>query len=279
MPLNALGQWPPNENTLTVNIWLSPPAQLSLGMYDTRSPIEIFTLVTNNSPNDFPGGNLTGSILPPSATRYVFPVIYDVPPLARNESKLFNLTAFQPPEPGIYVVSYDKYLQTKYLANPEWQASGGFSEFYVESASTLIEFWSVITVVTVGVFSVVASITVPALAERRRTRRLNERRKIAAYRLLKGLLTPVESRSRTLAPPQAAPFQQAYLTQHELDRINQIIADYHDVLEDSTAQLWDRTNVSSVTTRKAAGISAPYVMDLRTFAENVHTRYASLIVP
>lgn len=66
----------------------------------------------------------------------------------------------------------------------------------------------------------------------------------------------------------------AHLTQQELDRINQIIADYHYVLMDSTTWAWDSIVLEGVIAIGTVfGVPAPYVMDLRKFAENVTTLY------
>jgi type II secretory pathway pseudopilin PulG len=263
----VLGQ---QQHVLAITIQATPPP--SLGIYTTLLPIDLSILIHNLSTDDFPGGNATVRITPPSS-RYETNIEYTVPKLSPGESTSFAIKGFKPLESGVYTVQFDKYPATSGFSNPVWSISGGFFVIDVEPASTLIEFWSVTAVVAVGLLSIIASIAVPSILGYLRTRRLNARRRVAAYRLLRGILRGIEG--RTPLPKKGTRLENAYLTQQELDRTNQIIADYHDVLSNTTAQAWDTTAIKEVSAKMIAGIRTPYNMDLRNFAEDVIARYTA----
>ena len=80
-----------------------------------------------------------------------------------------------------------------------------------------------------------------------------------------------------LADPDSR-LEHAYLSQHELDRINQVIADYLDVLEEHTVTAWGSIEMKQMTTTVIiTGKETPYAMDLREFAHDVRDWYENYV--
>jgi hypothetical protein len=261
------------QHVLSITIQAKPPTQpASFGIYSTFFPVEISILIRNLSTDDFPGGNVTGRITPPSGgDRYYYPIQYSVPKLSPEEPVTAEYNGFKPLESGVYTMTL-KTISTHVLYNPEWTVSGGFLAIDFEPASTLIELWSVMAFLLVGFSSIFVAIVVPDIREGRRKRRLDRKRRLAAYRLLRGILRGIEARSPL--SEGGVRLEHACLMQQEVDRINEIIADYHDVLEDSTASVWDATKLLDVGLSVSVyGMPTPYVMDLRKFAEDVEKWY------
>jgi hypothetical protein len=130
----------------------------------------------------------------------------------------------------------------------------------MEPPSTLIELWSVMTAVLVGFSSLAVSVMYPALGERKKRRQHDQKREKAAYRLLKGIIDTVWAR-------EAPVDQTVMLSQLELDSINRIVADYGDVLKDTTADLWYTKMIVQIIDKTA------YKIKLNAFADDVKTNY------
>jgi hypothetical protein len=253
------------QHVLSITIWTKPLTQpLSFGIYDTLFPVNISILIRNLSTDDFPGGNVTGTIAPPSGSnRYYFPLHYFVPKLAPGDSRLYEY-GFKPPEPGVYTVHFDA-ISTRLYYNPSWTVSDGSLVVNVEPPSTLIELWSVLIALTASFLSVLVAIVLPAYRERKRSRKLDRKRQVAAYRLLRGILAEIETRS---------PVTSAFVFAEELERIDQVLATYHDVLHDTTLEAWDAKRISQTP------LVSPrtYSMDIGAFAADVIARYDSVRV-
>jgi hypothetical protein len=252
------------QHVLAITIQAKSSTQpLSFGIYDTLFPVDISILIRNLSTDDFPGGNVTGGITPPSGGRYYFPIQYSVPKLSPGESALYEYDGFKAPESGVYTVHFDT-ISTLIFYNPVWTVSGGLSVIDVEPPSTLIELWSVMTAVLVGFSSLALSIMYPAIRDRRRKHQLDEKRERAAYRLLKGIIDPIWARE--------APVKQTVnMSPSELENINRIIADYGDVLKDTTANLWYTKMITQILD------NGSYRTKLNEFAEDVRTNYKRVI--
>lgn len=259
----VLGQ---EQHVLAITIWANPPTQpLSFGIYDTLFPVNISILIRNLSTDDFPGGNVTGTVAPPSGSnRYYFPLHYSVPKLAPGDSRLYEY-GFKPPEPGVYTVRFDA-ISTRLYYNPSWTVSGGFLVVNIEAPSTLIELWSVLIALTASFSSILVAVVLPAYRERGRSRKLDQRRQVAAYRLLRGVLTGIEGRSSSMTG--------ANVLLEELEKINQILASYHDVLHDATLKAWDAKRIA----QPPFPTLNTYIMDISAFAADVVARYDSVRV-
>lgn len=123
---------------------------------------------------------------------------------------------------------------------------------------------SLLGVAVGGIVGAVASYLLSEFTERTRTRRLNIRRRNAAYRLLQGVLEEVQARH---------PIASAQLTVEEHRRIIGILADYHDVVFDETIRAWDTTPPAELTTMTAY---PTYGMNLGHFANEVRIHYDRL---
>jgi len=255
----ALGQ---KQRTLTITIQAQPPSSpLSFGIYSTRFPVIISILIRNLASDDFPGGNVTGMVTTPTITRYGVSLNYVVPELSSGQSANYSLL-LTPAEPGLYTVSlYAVYFSPNH-PQPNWAISDGFLAFDVEPPSTLIELWSVIAALGLGLTSVFVSVVVtvlwPSYRERRRTRQLDEKRKVAAYRLLSGILW----RMAVISPATG----KARVTPEDLGEIDQILAHYHDVLDDTTIMAWDAKVFDVID-------SGFLYMDLGRFQDDVRVHY------
>jgi hypothetical protein len=242
---------------ITMQIKFAAQSLFAFEIYTPLSVIDVSVLIRNLSTDYFPGGNVTGTITPPSGT-YSYPIKFIVPELSSGESKPFEYDGFKPPESGVFTISIDTiHTQAVY---PPWTLSDGFAVIDVEPASTLTEIWSVMIAVLVGFSSLAASIMYPDIRERRRRHQLDEKRELAAYRLLKGIIDLLWAREKPVD-------QTITLSQVELENINRIIADYGDVVKDTTANLWYTKMITQPLD------DGKYKIKLNEFAEDVRTNY------
>ena len=72
------------------------------------------------------------------------------------------------------------------------------------------------------------------LREFLRNRRIHRKRRVAAYRRLKGIIDPIEWRS---------PVTAAQISLAELDKLEETLSEYSDVLDDSTLEAWDMKKI------------------------------------
>jgi len=101
---------------------------------------------------------------------------------------------------------------------------------------------------------VVVGFLLSELREHFRTRRLNRKRRVVAYRQLKEFVDRIASKS---------PITDALLSDDELEKIGQAIANNYDVLDDSTLQAWGSKKIKSITGEKSVVDLARFHDDLR----------------
>jgi hypothetical protein len=217
------------QHLLIATIEAEPPAEVfSFGIYDTVFPIRLVTHVCNDvASEDFPGGNITGAITPPSGDRYSTSLRYPVTNLASGACTSF-VTVFKPIEPGVHIVHFDS-VSTQAFYNPAWQVSGGLVALDVEPASTIIELWSLIAALAVGFSSIVVAVVFPIYQERRRQRRLNNRQRQKAYAHLYAIL------ERHATTPSTTTLQ---MTMEDFKELQKTVEDNFDVLYESTLTSW-----------------------------------------
>jgi hypothetical protein len=252
------------QNTLAITMEASPQLSqfFSFGVYDTMFAVYISILIRNLSTAEFPGGQVQGEVSTPS-TKWQILLNYSVPNLAPGDAKPYELT-FKPQEPGTYIVQLNTIHFSTYNTStysPGWTISNGFLALDFEPPSTLIELWSVMTALLVGFSSLALSVVYPAIRERKRKRQRDENREAAAYSTLQGIIELIWARESPVGKTVG-------LSQLELENINRIIADYSDVVKDTTANLWYTKVITQVLDKQT------YKIKLNDFAADVKTNYA-----
>ena len=97
------------------------------------------------------------------------------------------------------------------------------------------------------------------LREFLRNRRIHRKRRVAAYRRLKGIIDPIEWRS---------PVTAAQISPKELDKLEETLSEYSDVLDDSTLEAWNTKKIITRTTT-----DYPYTIDFNLFVTDVKLHY------
>jgi hypothetical protein len=216
--------------------------------------------VCNNfSTEEFPGGNITGAITPPSGDRYRTPLEISVPSLKIGDCRLIGI-GFKPEESGVYTVSLN-IVKTLAFYNPVWEVSGGFLALTIEPVSTMIGLWSLIVALALGVLSIVVSVVPPIIQERRKQRNLVNRQRKKAYARLYAILERHGVNASTT---------KMNLSNEDFRELQSAVEDNFDVLDASTLDEWRNRKVARIERIPAVA----FTVEAGRFFDNILNHYA-----